>query len=37
MMIMQWGYDPTFVYIAATGLQSTGEGCIIIVSLALIS
>ena len=27
MMIMQWGHDLTFVYIAATGLQSTGEGC----------
>ena len=37
MMIMQWGYDLTFVYIAATGLQSTDEGCIIIASLAIIS
>ena len=37
MMIMQWGYDLTFVYIAATGLQSTSEGCIIIASLAIIS
>ena len=27
MVIMQWDYDLTFVYTAATGLQSTGEGC----------
>ena len=27
MMIMQWGHDLTFVYTAAAGVQSTGEGC----------